>query len=152
MSVDIKIDTSELRGRLEAFASAIEEEAAKGLDYTLDRCYRSIVGGTYYTNRTGALSSSWKITRAGRLEGAVESGSKVAVFIDQGTKRHKIEAKSAKALRFLSASGEAFAKSVMHPGTKAKKIVQKETAFGQTRLLDQTEVAVERAIRRAGLD
>lgn len=43
-----------------------------------------------------------------------------AAFLEYGTRPHRITAKNARALRWMGPSGPIFAKSVNHPGTRAR--------------------------------
>lgn len=81
-----------------------------------------------------------------KLTATVETGDKRYVWTSSGTRPHKIRARKGKALRFAKvsrpktrpgsliagsgiSSGVAFAQSVNHPGTKARKFPQTAAKF-----------------------
>lgn len=75
-----------------------------------------------------------------RVETAQERGvvfheSKVANYINDGTKAHIIRAKKAKALAFMAGGRMVFRKMVRHPGTKANPYFQR-TADRAERMLE----------------
>jgi len=88
-----------------------------------------ISGGAYFKNRTGKTAKSFSIERSGEWQGAIVSRSPVAAFMDRGTKPHPIVARRARALRFTIDGRTIFARSVRHPGTKARNIAETEAGL-----------------------
>lgn len=90
-----------------------------------------ISGGTYFKNRTGKTAKSFSLERSGEWQGAIVSRSPVAAFMDRGTKPHPIVARRARAraLRFTIDGRTIFARSVRHPGTKARNIAETEAGL-----------------------
>lgn len=80
--------------------------------------------------RTGTLANSFQRTpvalQGSKLIGGVENTADYAMFVHDGTNRHPIVARRAKALHWISpgrppwAAGPVFVTSVIHPGTKPR--------------------------------
>lgn len=108
-----------------------------------------IVSGAYWTNRRGRLAKSFKVTTHPEMLGAMlRSGSRVAVFINAGTKPHPI---TGRPLRFMVAGSPVFTRKVMHPGTKPRDFERKETAAAEPLTLAAIDRALSTAIDRANL-
>lgn len=69
------------------------------------------------TGRTRATIRSEVQKIPGGARGWVGTDDEVARILEYGTRAHIIEAKGAKALRFISNGREYFAQNVFHPGT-----------------------------------
>jgi hypothetical protein len=83
--------------------------------------------------RTGALGRSGEelpqTYRPFRVSGGVKFGGGAedvdyAAAVHEGTRAHVIRARGASALHFFMGSREVFAKSVFHPGTKARPFLR----------------------------
>lgn len=83
-----------------------------------------------FKRRTGKTqdSTTHRVVRlsSGRVV-RIENNTKTAVFLEFGTRPHKIRARKAKALRFMSGGRAVFRKSVNHPGTKPYKTFYRAT-------------------------
>ena len=74
--------------------------------------------------RTGALAMSIYISQSSTTYGQkIEIGSKLpyALMHHEGTRPHMIFPKNGQVLRFTSKSRVVYARTVMHPGTRANK-------------------------------
>lgn len=80
--------------------------------------------------KTGALHKSINtVYRKQGTQAIIQATANHASFVENGTRAHTIKAKSAKVLAFNSGNKMVFAKSVKHPGTKAKPFM--EPAFNR---------------------
>jgi len=108
-----------------------------------------------YKDRTGLLTNS--IARApieGSFDGqdlqcTVAAGAPYGVFVELGTRPHKIKPKYRRALRWPAEGGFAFAKEVDHPGTQPTFFIRRavESQFLQVQQLlqDATELSFAEA-------
>ncbi len=77
-----------------------------------------------YEDRTGVLTNSIMADEVegtfeeGNLQVVVSAGAPYALFVEEGTRPHKIRPRFRKALRFPIEGGFAFAQEVNHPGTE----------------------------------
>lgn len=149
----IVLDTSDLSDKGGAFISTLTQGAKAALMLQASAAYNRIVQGSYWTNRSGQTRRSFAISRPGPLHARISSKSKVATFLDGGTKPHKIVARRAPLLVFYWAKmGTMFyGKGVNHPGTRAKRFVHIETIIGEGQLRGLTERAADNAVRNVGL-
>jgi hypothetical protein len=78
---------------------------------------------------TGRLRASIKSKRSSffslRPKVTVYSLVEYAAYVNDGTRRHPIRAKNAKALRFRVNGRVVYAKAVMHPGTKPRPFLDR---------------------------
>lgn len=78
------------------------------------------------TGRTADTIRSVVEDMPGGAAAYVGTSDKIARILDQGSKSHKITARNAKALGPMQIGGRTvFAKSVMHPGTKAQRWLER---------------------------
>lgn len=127
------------------FGRTVERLSDKAAADTAMATLRRLRKGTYWKNRTGALSKSFAREKKGTAFYVVASSSPVAAFLDKGTRAHTIEPKNAKALRFRANGSIRFAKRVHHPGTKAVYFEAMEQVVGSAALAAAAEAAVQRA-------
>jgi hypothetical protein len=97
----------------------------------------SIRGGEHWRVRTGKTGQSFRMTASGAWAYRISSPSKIAHFLDVGTKSHVIQARRRPVLRFFwERKGAWFAgKRVNHPGTKPRRYLHVEAARLETYLL-----------------
>lgn len=74
--------------------------------------------------RGKGLRESIKLTGSAAYNQTLIAGTNHAVFIEEGTRAHIIEAKKAKSLRFSVAGGAVFRRRVNHPGTAPRPFMQ----------------------------
>lgn len=154
--MQVVLDASDLGERFGGFFSTLAQGSKEAVRLQAKDAYDRIVTGTYWTNRTGATRKTFRVLAASTSDGAsstVTSANKVATFLDKGTKAHEIRARRAPMLVFFWAKmGRMFyGKKVNHPGTQATNFVAKEEFRGLPELLNRGDVAVESALRNAGL-
>ncbi len=65
------------------------------------------------------------VNNEGMMVGMGGTRVNYAVFVEYGTKPHKIRAKKKKSLRWVSGTGFMFAKEVNHPGYKGSHFLQR---------------------------
>lgn len=78
-----------------------------------------------YTDRTGVLTNSIApdavegTYEGGDLSVVVAAGAPYGLYVEKGTRRHRIKPKFRQALRWPGEGGFMFSRGVTHPGTKA---------------------------------
>ena len=149
----IVLDTSDLAAKGFRFQGALYTESLVALRTQAADAYGRINAGDYWKNRTGNTRRSFKVVRTGGLALSLRSASKIAKFLEGGTRPHVIRAKPGGLLHFYWVRrGYWFSgKSVNHPGTKAKEYISKEGIIGSFELPLKGEVARDKAIDRSGL-
>jgi hypothetical protein len=111
-----------------------------------------------YKDRTGVLTNS--INRdavRGSFGGqdltcTVSAGAPYGVFVELGTRSHKIRAKYRKALRWPVEGGFAFAKSVNHPGTQPTFFLRRAVEAKFLEVQDVLRDAVALSFEEAGFE
>lgn len=102
---------------------------------------------TKFKDRTGELRKSIDRVPNGEWGWKLRATAKHAVFVERGTKPHRIEARNARALRFVQHGAIRFRRSVMHPGTKPTHFLD-EAATVAARFLDyRMEPNIANALR-----
>ncbi len=110
-----------------------------------------------YTDRTGALTNSighdgpFGSFAGGDLRAEVSAGADHALYVEKGTKPHKIRPRFRSALRWPVEGGFMFAKEVNHPGTEPVLFLEHAVEVTEKRL--EAEIlpdAIELAFVRAG--
>lgn len=111
------------------------------------------------------------ISRSGRLEASITrptvtpelgiigldlSGTKTeqgsyGVFVHQGTRAHEIRPRQKRILRWPTADGFAFAKRVMHPGTRPDPFLAQAGRANRLWILSRFGRATSTALKEAGL-
>lgn len=103
-----------------------------------------------FKRRTGRLQDKTQASRVVRTSGGrlirVFNPLRYAAAIDTGSKRHVIEARRRKALRFMVGGRLVFRRRVMHPGTRPYKFLFRAThsahrAMGDYLKREMTEIA-----------
>lgn len=145
------VDTSDLTRKLDAFAAVLRDRADDAVEQVARAALFRLLAGRYWTNRTGRTAASFAISRSGPGRWTLASDSKIARYLDSGTRQHVIEPKRKKVLRFVSNGQTVFAKRVLHPGTQAKRYVDLEVAIGESALAPAAEHAADQAVQIAGL-
>lgn len=147
------IDVSDLIRAGTAFLSALSRGARAALHAEASETRARIVGGAYWTNRTGRTAQSFRIEQSPEGLGAsLVSPSKVARLLNDGTRAHPINARRRGAMRFVQNGHTTFARRVQHPGTKARRFEEIEAANAEPRAAAGVERAAEAAAALAGID
>lgn len=148
----LSLDASDLADKGGAFYSTLVQGSKEALRTQANATYQRIAKGSYFQHRTGGTLRSFKVSQSG-LSASVESRSKIAHFMNVGTKPHPIVARKAPLLSFFWARmGFHFlGKSVNHPGTQATRFVHIETAVGEGQLQRLVDAAAQRAVGSSGL-
>jgi hypothetical protein len=148
----VDIDDSEVRRAGTSFISALSLESRRALTAEAEATRARITGGTYWTSRTGKTAQSFRVEAGIETLGvSLTSGSKVARFLNDGTKAHAIAPRKASVLRFVANGRSIFARRVSHPGTKPRRFEQIEAASAEPRAATGVEAAAALAAQRAGL-
>lgn len=152
--LEIEVDLRELRAAMTRFLSDLSAGSQRATQQTAEASREHIASGAYWTVRTGKVGKSFVVSQDPEALGAVlRSGSKVARFLDAGTKPHTITAKRRDALRFVASGGAVvFRRTVKHPGTKPKQYIAAEAQRAEPALLAAVERAADAAVASSGLD
>ena len=157
--LEIEVDLHELRAAMTRFLSDLSAGSQRATQQTAEASREHIASGAYWTVRTGKVGKSkvgksFVVSQDPEALGAVlRSGSKVARFLDAGTKPHTITAKRRDALRFVASGGAVvFRRTVKHPGTKPKQYIAAEAQRAEPALLVAVERAADAAVASSGLD
>jgi hypothetical protein len=123
--VSIELDVDALVAALQQAGENLSGNLSMALELGADLVAAHAKTSHGYTDRTGLLTNS---IDKGDLEGSfksqdltitVSAGAPYAVFVEEGTRPHKIRPRFRKSLRWPVEGGFAFAKEVDHPGTRA---------------------------------
>jgi hypothetical protein len=148
----VEIDTTAFRGQVRAFLPELRRGIYEALLAAGENVRAAITSGSYYKDRTGKTSKSFRVVPRSSTEAQVTAPGKVPIILDEGSKAHVIVAKKAGALRFVVAGSVLFRRKVNHPGTKPTAFVAKESArLGDTLLPQLGQAATDQAITGAGL-
>jgi len=120
-NVSVEIDVSKAVAALAAISGAgMQTKLSAALTETALFGERTVVGFTPV--RTGALRASIKANRLGPLGWKISSPLPYVGPVEFGSPPHIIRPRSGKFLRFQSGSGTVYARSVRHPGTRARRM------------------------------
>lgn len=110
-----------------------------------------------YEDRTGTLTNSIDSDgpngsfSGGDLQAIVSAGAEYALYVDKGTKPHKIKPRYRSSLRWPIEGGFMFSGEVNHPGTAPTLFLEKAVEAVEPRIEQQLlPDAVELAFTRAG--
>lgn len=124
MSIQIQINGADaLRGQLLELPKRLEASVLRQMSQI---AYDSAQAGAGRHSKTGALFTSLYNRRIphGREVGHDPQRAPHALFVNFGTRPHKIYPKNKKALRWAGGGAFAFAKSVNHPGYRGDNYMQ----------------------------
>lgn len=128
--MSVVIDASDVERALDLFRQ-LPEKFERSMRLTMKKAVRNV--------REKARREHAFVTRAGVLERAIDSDvqerplvgyvfvtndAPYGKYVHEGTRPHEIRPRRKKALRWATGGGFVFAKSVMHPGTKADPFLQ----------------------------
>lgn len=147
----VAFDLSDLESKVTRHRQELLSLGAVAMDNLGNSVAQSITSGRYYTNRTGALSRSVEVQRISPLQRRVIAKAKHASYVDQGTRPHVIQARRAKALRFVMGGVVVFRRSVHHPGTRPRDFSGQERSRVIRLLPDVALSVMERSLQAAGL-
>lgn len=150
----LDIDLAEYNRASVRYLSTLSAGAQRATRDAAAASQARIVAGAYWTNRTGKTARSFRVDADPEALGAtLVSTSKVARFLESGTRPHVITPRRKDALRFVPAGGGvAFARSVNHPGTKPRNYLAAEVAASDAPLTAAVERAADAAASASGLD
>jgi hypothetical protein len=111
---------AKLKARFRQSPAIVARQMQLGLERSLERQAAETRARTPVKTGTLQRSITWKVEgRGARIYGTVYSPLAYALFVERGTKPHRIRARSARFLRFEVGGRVVFAREVQHPGTKA---------------------------------
>ncbi len=149
-------DFAALQRMFQQLPAALEQGVSIAIRMAADEAANTARTHHDYTDRSGVLTNSIDSDGpTGSMSGndlvaTVSAGAPYALYVEGGTKPHKIKPRDRKALRFPVAGGFAFAGEVDHPGTKATlflehAVEQVAPRLENTLLPDAVELAFIRA-------
>ena len=143
IGVSVRHDLAPAARRVDAYSPALvramQDGTRRGAD-VLENAQKEAIPKK--TGRTaGTVSSVVRLTGSG-AEAHVGTSDEVAGYLERGTKPHQIRAKAGKAMRFEAGGRPVFARSVMHPGTKAHEWLRRsgEASLGPVEFAFADEV------------
>lgn len=104
-----------------------------------------------YRDRTGALTASTRgrvdVSTRGGAEGVIEATAPYASFVESGTEPHEIRARRARALHWVDADGDHFARRVQHPGARQMPFIGPAAQKAERVMVREIEIAIVAATR-----
>lgn len=149
---EIEFDLSDLNDKAARLVRELAIEGTIAASEAAEASLAHLRSGAYWTNHSGDVARSFHVV-AGPSQASVESDSKIAGWLDEGTDPHPIVASNARALAFYwpRIGGWFFGKSVNHPGTKALHFVELEAERMGAPFAALMDGAAARAVANAGL-
>jgi predicted TIM-barrel fold metal-dependent hydrolase len=145
VTVEIRLRTDDFRRWLERAQSDIVAGARNSLAQAVSVALQHAQSTALFKDRTGELRRSIVRFQVSTWRMGIKATAKHALFVEVDTKPHRIEARRARALRFVQGGAIRFARAVNHPGTKGTHFMQKAGDEGTAYL----ERALERVVRQA---
>lgn len=151
--MNVVIDGSGFRDALEGLGNDVVRLAGDALELGVDAAARDAFSTNLYRNHTWRLRSSTKasVDRAA-MRGRLVNSAPYALWVEDGTTEHPIEARRAPLLRFYWVrEGRWFSgKIVQHPGTKPRPFMKHAGQVGEARLHAELSMRLDRATQRFG--
>ncbi len=143
--IEVRLDTSDFASWLDRASARLQSGSRQALGQSVALALQHARETTLFKDQSGALRRS--IVRGGRgtWNHFIKATAKHAAYVEYGTRPHTIEARRARALRFVQAGKVRFARSVRHPGTKPTHFMQRARDFGERTLLSMLERATAHA-------
>jgi hypothetical protein len=145
--IEIHLGTDDFVSWLHRAMEEMEARSRQALGQSVAVALQHARATTAFKDQTGALRRSLTRGQKGPWTLFLKAGAKHALFVEVDTKPHRIEARRAKTLRFVTGGGVRFARSVQHPGTKGTHFIQRASEVGEHALVDMIERAAERSFR-----
>ena len=145
--IEIRIDATDFARWLRRAGEQAQASARQVLGQGVALALQHARTTTAFKDRTGELRRS--ITRGQRSTWShwLRADAKHAAYVEYGTKPHKIEARRARALRFVQHGELRFRRSVNHPGTKPTHFMDKAADAGARYIDWNMENEIARAFR-----
>ena len=132
-NLSVEIDVSKAVAALQKLSGPdMDRKLSAALTETALFGERTVVGFTPVD--TGALRGSIQANRLGPLGWKISSGLTYVVPVEMGSKPHVIRPRSGKFLRFPGSGGMVYARSVRHPGSRARKMFARSVPKIQSEL------------------
>ena len=147
----VTVTDVDLRSKLRELKLELERRAEDAVKQQAAEAAQRITTGAYWTVRTGKTEASFKLVRRGAASWRLSTQSKIALFLEVGTKPHDIRPRDKKALHWVDGGGEHFRRGVHHPGTRARGYEEIEAKRGERELQARVSDLASGAIRAAGL-
>ncbi len=147
MTVEIRISTREFAAWLRRATEDFQAGAKQALGQSVALALREARATQAFKDRTGELRRSIVSFRRSDWAAGIKATAKHAAYVEYGTEPHRIEARKARSLRFVSAGEIRFRRSVQHPGTKPTHFMERAGDAGRTALEEMLLRAIARAFR-----
>lgn len=166
--VTVKVDVRDAQRKLRSVSKSLDQKQAltaigRAVQKWIELGFRSNGHGKWERlapNTVAKKGHSRPLVDTGKMQGSIKSrvfnnhvriGTFVAhaPFHEFGTRRHLIESRGARFMRFRTTTGPAFAKSVDHPGNPARPMLPDE-ATATKLAVDVVNKIVKAAVAKAG--
>lgn len=108
-------------------------------------------GSSKILQDSGLLRASFD-SQANSVRAVIGSPLQISLYHEKGTKKYVIKPKkSGGSLRFVTAGGVVFAKSVQHPGVSKRKMLPTEKQAAKEIVIPVTQQYIDELIRKSGL-
>jgi hypothetical protein len=143
--IRVRIDTAAARRDFAALEHAIIKAGNEAIAQAVDAAAQHARATTLFRDQSGGTRHSVEgVAFAG--SGHVSAGE-AAVFLENGTMPHVIEAKNAQTLRFVVNGETVFRRSVQHPGTQPRPFMTDARNEGERVAEHDLEQKVTDAVR-----
>lgn len=146
-----RMDASRLGPDLQRLLGYIHEGSKKGLARIAELAMNHAGATRSFQNHTHHLRGSIRHRIKSEFHHIVQAGGRdapYAKFVEEGTRRHVIEARRAKTLRFVQNGQLRFAKRVNHPGTRPRFFMRDARDAAENAVHRMMEAEINTAIRR----
>ena len=125
------LDINSLRSQSASLISQIQQITQEELKKAAEQAKENVAATTAF--KGDVLKKQVKIHQAGQYEFQIYMDSKIAAYMNDGTKPHEIRARRVRFLKFIQAGKFIYRKRVYHPGTKATHFFDEacQAAFGE---------------------
>lgn len=143
--IEIHIRTGDMRAWWARALGEFQINARQALGQAAALAVHSAKTSSRYKSRTGELARSIHRAPMGAWAWKISADAPHAAYVEFGTRPHRIDARRAKALRFVQHGRVVFRRSVQHPGTQPTHFLWRSVdAAG-----DELEDLLVRAMRRS---
>jgi hypothetical protein len=118
--IEIHLGTDDFVSWLHRAMEEMEARSRQALGQSVAVALQHARATTAFKDQTGALRRSLTRGQKGPWTLFLKAGAKHALFVEVDTKPHRIEARRAKTLRFVTGGGVRFARSVQHGSRRAR--------------------------------
>jgi hypothetical protein len=147
--IEIRIDAAAFRESIMRASRELQAGARQALGQSAQMAVEAARSTPLFKDgkSTPHLRETISRVRSGPWAWAIKASAKHALFVEKGTKPHRIEARRRKTLRFVQHGEVRFRRWVWHPGTKPTYFMQISADLAGDSLVEMLERAADRAFR-----